>query len=80
MLRSHVSLFVVLLLLGAVCVLSSCSVFSGESGRLRALRDANLAKSVFSAAPWYTDYDHARVVAVNEDKVILAYFTSSYTH
>ena len=66
--------------MGLGWVFASCSVFSGESGRLRARRAEKLAKPVFSAALWHTDFDRARAVAASEGKIILAYFTNSYIH
>lgn len=65
------------LFLGVICLASACSIVSQERGRLRARRDAKLAKPVFSAAPWHTDFDRARDVAAKEGKVLLAYFTST---
>ena len=42
------------------------------------LRAKKLAKSVFHAPVWETDYDAARARAKSEGKLIFAYFTRSY--
>lgn len=42
-------------------------------------RAKKLAKPVFHAPVWETDYDAARARAKQEDKVIFAYFTRSYS-
>jgi hypothetical protein len=47
---------------------------------LQELRKAKLAKPVFKAAAWFTDYDKARERARKDRKFLLAYFTRSYAH
>ena len=46
---------------------------------LKALRKAKLARPVFAAAPWRTDYDKALAEAKQANKPLLVYFTRSFT-
>src|SRR5262249_33868535 len=46
---------------------------------LRQKLDAKLAKAEFKQAPWLTDYEAARAKAKAEGKLVLAYFTRSYS-
>ena len=45
---------------------------------LERLRDAKLAESWVTAAPWVTDYDDALAQAQQSGKPVFAYFTRSY--
>ncbi len=42
------------------------------------LRQQKLARPVFRASTWLTDFDRARATAKQEQKLIFAYFTRSY--
>ena len=42
--------------------------------------DAKLAEEWLKSVPWVTDYDQARAAAKESGKVILAYFTRSYSY
>lgn len=44
------------------------------------LSQEKLAKPVFKAAAWNTDYDAVRAEAKASGKLIFAYFTRSYAH
>lgn len=46
---------------------------------LKNRRDAKLKSAFLKAAPWTTDYDAAQEKAFDEDKLIFAYFTRSYS-
>ena len=47
--------------------------------QLRAQRAEKLAKPVFKAANWILDYDKAREQAKKDGKLLLTYFTRSYS-
>ena len=42
-------------------------------------RAEKLAKPVFKMAPWIFDYDEARKQAAAQDKLLLTYFTRTYS-
>jgi hypothetical protein len=42
-------------------------------------RDAKLKEAFLSANPWMTDYDAVQEKAFDEDRLIFAYFTRSYS-
>ena len=42
-------------------------------------RAEKLAKPFVTSAPWMLDYDKARAAAKKQDKILLAYFTRSYS-
>lgn len=51
-----------------------------SQAELTTRRTEKLAKPVFKNAAWVTDYDAAKAQAKKEGKLLLAYFTRSYSH
>lgn len=51
---------------------------TGDAATNELLRQQKLARPVFRASTWLTDFDRARTTAKQEQKLIFAYFTRSY--
>ena len=57
---------------------------AAQAGEVRAessleqMRNDKLARPVFAAVTWITDFDRARSKAKQEGKLLFAYFTRSY--
>jgi hypothetical protein len=68
----------------AFAVLAAAATTTGPAAaqgqqELQQKRDQKLAKPEFKAAPWITDYEAALARAKAENKLVLAYFTRSYS-
>ena len=66
-------------MLALVASFSAFGIAAQDQEILKAKREKKLAKEVFKNAPWATDYDAARKQAKKEGKLIVAYFTRSYS-
>ena len=71
------------LLLGAASTLFPADLDAQRRGKtqeqLREQREEKLKKPFVTFAPWILNYDKARLAAKKQDKLILAYFTRSYS-
>jgi len=53
--------------------------FGQDVEELKKRRDAKLGQAWLEANAWHTDFDDAKDEAFDEDKLLLAYFTRSYS-
>jgi len=59
--------------------LLATSAYAQDVEELKKRRDAKLAEAWLKSAPWITDFDKAKDEAFDQEKLIFAYFTRSYS-
>lgn len=64
----------------AVLLAAACAHAQGPSqDELKSRRDAKLKEAWVTKAPWITDYAKAKEAAKKDQKLILTYFSRSYS-
>ncbi len=75
--RARISATALALLIGAFAASAANAQRSQEE--LKARYEKKLKKEFLQKASWFTDYDEARAEAKAKGKLILTYFTRSYS-